>query len=193
MTIATVRMYFWTSPQRQRLQQYLGFTQGGFEEWFKRRLKPIREQLRGPEVKGVGIVNFMFCDGSPSMMGGRHGEWTKALSTLQFTWNCDLEALRDQPPLENVERLMRFAGSWCAQAPWPQVHAVGEALAAPLSEADRASLLPFLTWPREDWFRKRLYSGEQLELAMANARRDVAPALREARYLKPKRGPAPSQ
>ena len=40
MTIAAVRMYFWPSPQRQRLQPYLNITQGGFEEWFKRRHKP---------------------------------------------------------------------------------------------------------------------------------------------------------
>ena len=45
------------------------------------------------------------------------------------------------------------------------------------------SLLPLLTRPREAWFGKQLYSGDQLELAMANARRDAAPALREARYL----------
>ena len=183
MTISSVRMYFWPSPERERLQRYLNFTLGGFDEWFKRRLKPIREQLRGPAVKGVDIVNFMFCDRSPAMMNGRHGQWTKALNTLQFSWDCDLEDLRDQPPLENVERLMHFMGAWCTQAPWPQVHAVGVALSEPLSAAERASLLPFLTWPREDFFRKQLYSGDQLELVMANTRRDVAPAMREARYL----------
>ncbi len=184
MAIATVRMYFWPSRRRERLQHYLGVTQGGFEEWFKRRLKPIREQLRGPEVKGVNIVNFMFCDESRGSFGGRHGEWTLSLNVIQFTWVCDLEPLRDQPPIDNVERLMRFTGAWCEHAPWPQVRAVGGALSEPLSDADRASLRPFLTWPREEWFRKNLYSGEQLELAMANARRDAASALKEARYPK---------
>ena len=182
MTIACVRMYFWPPKSRERLQRYLGVTMGGFDEWIKRRLKPIREELRGPEVKGVDIVNFMFCDPSRTL-GGRHGEWTRVLNSLQFTWICDLEPLRDRPALENVERLMPFCGAWCETAPWPQVHAVGRVLSTPLDDAERASLQPFLTWPREDWFRKNLYSGAQLELALANARKDAARALKEARYL----------
>ena len=185
MTISTVRMYFWPSKSRERLERYLGLTMGGgFEEWMKGRLKPIRADLGGPEVKGVNIVNFMFCDPSRTL-GGRHGQWARTLNTLHFTWVCDLEPLRDQPPLENVELLMPFCGAWCEQAPWPQVRALGPVLSAPLSHADRTSLPPLLTWPREDWFRKNLYSGPQLELAMANARRDAAWAMKEARYPRP--------
>ena len=185
MTIATVRFYFY--PQRKRLERYLGATHNGFEDWFQRRLKPIREQLRGPEVKGIDIVNFMLCDADRVLMNGRHGEWKQVANTLMFTWICDLEPLRDQPPLENIERLMRFAGAWAEQAPWPQLRAAGEALSQPLTDADRASLLPFLTWPREAVFRGWGYDGERLELVMEKARRDVAPALREARYGKARR------
>ena len=57
MTISEVRFYYY--PRRQRLERYLTMTHWGFAEWFTRRLRPIREQLRGPEVKGVNIVNFM--------------------------------------------------------------------------------------------------------------------------------------
>ncbi len=182
MTIAAVRIYF--HPPRERLERYLTATHWGFAEWIKRRLKPIREQLRGPEVKGTDIVNFMLCSESRRMMNGRHGEWTRSLNSLQFTWLCDLEPLRDQPPLENIERLMRFCGAWAAQAPWPQVRAVGEVLSQPLTDDDRASLLPFLNWPREATFRRMGFEGERLEFALEKARRDTAPAMREARYLK---------
>jgi len=184
MTIATARFYYY--PARQRLDRYLSATHWGFAEWFHRRLKPIREQLRGPEVKGVDIVNFILCDESHVLFNSRHGEWKRVLNTMAFTWVCDLEPLRDQPPLENIERLMPFAGAWAQEAPWPQVRAVGQALSQPLTDDDRASLLPFLTWPREDVLRKMSYDDEDLKRKMARARRDVAPALREARYAKPR-------
>ena len=38
-----------------------------------------------------------------------------------------------------------------------------------------------------------MFSGAELELAMANARRDMAPAMREARYLQLKRRAASPQ
>ncbi|MFI4928018.1 MAG: hypothetical protein ACHP7E_10075 [Burkholderiales bacterium] len=181
MTIASVRIYYY--PKRQRLEKYLSATHWGFAEWFTRRLKPIREQLRGPEAKGVDIVNFNLGERSWYAPG-----WRKALNTFEFDFTCDLEPLRDQAPLETIERLMRFTGEIALDAPWSQVRAVGGALLQPLSDVEQESLLPFLTWPREAWFRKALYSGPQLELAMANARRDTAQAMKEARYLRQRRG-----
>ena len=185
MTIACVRMYFWPPASRERLRHYLDVTTGGFDEWFRPRLKPIREELRGPEVKGVNIVNFMFCDPSRAQPGA-HGQWKQLLNALEFTWICNLEPLRDQPPLENIERLMPFCGAWCETAPWPQVRAVGRILSTPLNDADRASLRHFLPWPRKEWFVKNLYSGPQLELALADARRETAWAMKEARYPGPR-------
>jgi hypothetical protein len=180
MTIVSTRIYYY--PRRQALERYLSATHWGFAEWFKRRLKPLREQLRGPEAKGVDIVNFMLCEPSRTMLGGRHTQWHRSLNSFQFTFACELEPLRDQPPIDNIERLMRFAGAWAEQAPWPQVRAIAGALATPLDDADRASLLPFLTWPREAFFRSAGFEGERLEFAMDKARREMRPVLREARY-----------
>ncbi len=185
MTIQAVRIYY--RPSRERLERYLSATHWGLAEWIKRRLKPIREELCGPEVKGIDIVNFMLCDADRVLMNGRHGEWKQVANTLMFTWICDLEPLRDQPPLENIERLMPFCGAWAAQAPWPQARAVGEILSQPFTDDERRSLLPFLTSPRESFYRQMGYDGERLALVMEKARRDVAPALREARYGKPRR------
>ena len=43
---------------------------------------------------------------------------------------------------------MKFYAELANQAPWPQVRAVGEALAQPLSDVDRITLQPYLQWPR---------------------------------------------
>jgi hypothetical protein len=125
MTIVSARFQFY--PRRERLRSYLNATHGGFDEWFRDRLTPIRERLRGVEAKGVNIVNFLLCE--PPRMHGAHAQWTKSLNNFQFTG------------------------------------------------------------PGEEWFRQAMFSGPQLELAMANARRDVAPALKQARYLERDAGP----
>ena len=180
MTIVTARIYY--RPRREHLEQYLSFTHWGFADWFNRRLKPIREQLRGPEAKGVDIVNFMLGDAaSPS------GQWRRVLNVFEFNYACDLEPLRDQPPIENIERLMRFTGAMASEAPWPQVRAVGEALARPLTDAERVELMPFLEWPREPWLKSMGYAGATLETARKNARQQMAPLWAEARYLEAKR------
>lgn len=118
-----------------------------FADWFKRRLKPIQSQLRGPEAKGVDIVNLMLHE--TRAHAWRPGEWAQRANTFEFSFVCDLSPLRDQPPVENIERLMAFAAAMAAQAPWPQVRAVGAALSQPLSDEDRLTLAPCLTWPRE--------------------------------------------
>jgi hypothetical protein len=56
MTISSVRFNFY--PNSARREKSLSFKLWGFAEWFEYRLKPIHEELRGQEVKGVDIVNF---------------------------------------------------------------------------------------------------------------------------------------
>jgi len=177
MTISDVRFYFY--PRRQRLERYLTMTHWGFAEWFTRRLKPLREQLRGPEAKGVDIVNFMLHE--REKQAWRPDEWHRRLNTFEFSFVCDLSPLRDQTPLENIQKLMRFGTTIAAQAPWPQMQAVSAALAAPLDDNDRATLVPYLTWPREATLRKLGYEGERLALFIENAREEARGPMREAR------------
>jgi hypothetical protein len=70
MTITSVRIYYY--PEDKAFERHLSGTHWGFAEWFLCRLKPIREQLRGPEVKGVNIVNFMLHEAmrTPHRPGG---------------------------------------------------------------------------------------------------------------------------
>lgn len=144
MTIASVRIYYHarTEGRSRRLTD----SHWGFAEWFSRRLKPIREQLRGPEVKGVNIMNLMLYENAAHAW--KPDQWYQRGNTLEFDFVCNLGPLLRTPAIENIPKLMRFYGELCESAPWPQARAVGSALLAPLSAADRITLMPFLQWPR---------------------------------------------
>jgi hypothetical protein len=144
VTIAKVRIYFYPLTRKRELG--LTATHWGFAEWFERRLKPIREQLRGPEAKGVNVVNLMLRE-NPEHAWHRN-EWHQRLNTFEFNFICDLRPLEAAPAIENIQKLMQFYSVVAKSAPWPQVRAVAEALAEPLSDEDRMSLLPYLQWPR---------------------------------------------
>jgi hypothetical protein len=144
MTIVTARIYYYPRTQARELK--LTASHWGFAEWFTRRLKPIRERLRGPEVKGVDSVNLMLYERPEHAW--KRDEWIQRGNTYQFTFVCDLRPLEQRPSIENIPKLMKFYAELASQAPWPQVRAVGEALAQPLSEIDRVTLQPYLQWPR---------------------------------------------
>ena len=145
MTIVTARVYYF--PRSQQLEQTLTQTHWGFAKWFQRRLRLIREQLRGPEAKGVDIVNFMLHEVPDRAW--YPNEWRQRGNTFNFSYVCDLRPLGENEPIENIAKLMPFLAALAAEAPWPQVRAVGQALAAPLTPEERKALLPYLQWPRD--------------------------------------------
>ena len=144
MTIVLVRIDYGTRDSKRTLQ--LNRTHWAFAEWFKLRLKPIRERLRGPEVKGVNIVAFGLVEWLPDDWPS--DTWLRGANRLSYHEVHDLQPLSQASPLENIKKLMPWAASRAAVAPWPQVRALEEVLAKPLSPAEEASLLPFLRWPR---------------------------------------------
>jgi hypothetical protein len=144
MTITSARIYYY--PAEKRREQHLTRTLWGFAEWFERRLKPIREELRGPEAKGVNIVNLMLRE-IPEH-APQPNQWLQRLNTFEYNFVCDLRPLAAGTPLENISKLLPFYAAIAAQAPWPQVRALAVALARPLDEEDRRTLQPFLQWPR---------------------------------------------
>ena len=144
MTIASVRIYFY--PGDEARERRLTFSHWGFADWFTRRLKPIREQLRGPEAKGVDIMNLMLYERrSPD---GRWDEWWQPGNTFQFSTVYDLRTLESSPAIDNIPRLMQFYASIADRAPWPQARAVATALRQPLTAVDKITLAPYLQWPR---------------------------------------------
>lgn len=150
MTIQTFRIYY-EARTVARTKRLTG-THWGFAAWFKRRLKPIKEQLRGPEVKGVDIVNLMLYEHAEHAW--KRDEWNRRLNSIHFDFVCDLQPLLDGKPLENVEKLMGFAATITAAAPWPQVRALSLPLSTPLSAQDKLNLEPYLRWPRAEslWY-----------------------------------------
>ena len=144
MAIASVRIYYY--PSTKRRQRWLTANYWGFTEWFTRRLKPRRERLRGAEVKGINIVNLMLCENPLHLW--RPNEWAQRMNSLEFSFACDLRPLEYGDKLDNLAKLMKFYAKVASAAPWPQMQAVAEALAEPLSGPDRSTLLPYLQWPR---------------------------------------------
>jgi hypothetical protein len=144
MTIASVRIYYYPMTRERELK--LTAAHWGFAEWFERRLKPIRDQLRGEEAKGVNIVNLMLHENPERAQSS--SEWHRWSNTFEFNHVCDLRPLEASPSLENIEKLMLFYADLVQKAPWPQVRALLEPLSAPLTEVDRITILPYLQWPR---------------------------------------------
>jgi hypothetical protein len=144
MTIASVRIYF--NARSEARARKLSFSHWGFAEWFSRRLKPIREGLRGPEAKGVDIMNLMLYENPEHAW--KRDEWYQRGNTFQFAFVCDLRPLEASSAIENIQKLMPFYATVAENAPWPQARAVASALDQPLSDVDRITLLPYLQWPR---------------------------------------------
>ena len=155
MTIASVRIYYYARTERR--SRMLSSTHWGFADWFDRRLKPIREQLRGPEAKGVNIVNLMLRE-NPAH-APQPSQWLHIANSFEFNFVCNLQPLEDASPIENITNLMQFYAVIAAQAPWPQVRALAAVLSHPLSEEDRRTMLPFLQWPRSVGYTGRLVTG----------------------------------
>lgn len=144
MTIASVRIYFYAATMERELK--VSANHWGFSKLFDRRLKPIRESLRGPEVKGVDIMKLMLCENPDHALPQNQRHWIE--NSRQFSFVCDLQPLKNHPAIDNILKLMRFYAVVADGAPWPQASAVAHPLRQPLSGADRISHLPYLQWPR---------------------------------------------
>ena len=144
MTITSVRINYF--PEDGKFEKELSHTHWGFAEWFVRRLKPIRESLRGPEAKGIDIVNFMLYEKPHPDL--KLSEWQKRMNSFEYNIRFDFASLLNRAPMDNIEMLMTTFAETARTAPWPQVVAVGGALGEPLTLDERAELLPYLQWPR---------------------------------------------
>jgi hypothetical protein len=144
MTITSVRFYFY--PNSARRERKLTTTLWGFAEWFEYRLKPIREELRGPEAKGVNIMNFSLYEDLERT--SRHDVWWHRGNTFEYGTSFDLASLSAMHRVKAVDRLMAWAAPVALAAPWPQAVAVGRALSTPLSQQEKEDILPYLQWPR---------------------------------------------
>lgn len=153
MTITSVRFYFY--PNSANREKALTHKLWGFAEWFEYRLKPIREELRGAEVKGVNIVNFCLYENPDQML--KKDVWWQRMNTFEYASLYDLAVLSKMHRLNGIEQLMAWATPIALSAPWPQVAAVGKALGVPLAASEKEEILPYLQWPRGDIKRRKSY------------------------------------
>lgn len=153
MAITSVRFYF--LPNSARREKNLSFKLWGFCEWFEYRLKVIREELRGPEVKGVNTINFCLYEKRDRMF--KHDVWWQRANSFEYDTLYDLAALSEMHRVKAIQQLMAWAAPIALAAPWPQAVAVGRALSVPLSEHEIAEILPYLQWPRGDIKRNKSY------------------------------------
>jgi hypothetical protein len=153
MTITSVRFYFY--PDSARREKSLSSKLWGFAEWFEYRLKPIREELRGPEVKGVNIINFCLYENLDRMF--KQDVWWQRANSFEYDTLYDMATLSKLHRVKAIEQLMAWAAPIALAAPWPQAVAVGRALAVPLSEREKEEILPYLQWPRGDIKNKKSY------------------------------------
>jgi len=137
MTIREVRLNLKAADRAVTRQ--LNRAHWGFTYWFDSRLKSIRPQLRGDEVKGINILIFDFRSlGLQGFTPAR--EWKQLLNTINYANEIDTVALLHSEPIPNIQMLMQLASTACHDAPWPQVRCLEPVLRTRLSETESTQL-----------------------------------------------------
>lgn len=140
MTITDMRIYLeYDDPQTAR---DMALTHWGVSTWLKARLKSIKAELRGAEVKGVNIVNIMLRENTAGLAYAE--QWRRYMNSFEFNHAYDLQALRSKPSVENIRNLIPLISKLAAEAPWPQVRAIGRLLSTPLNQGDLAEITEHL-------------------------------------------------
>jgi hypothetical protein len=132
MTIRAFRLYF--SCRDKDAAVRISKSHWGVSYWIDGRLKEIRSQLKGPEVKGVNLANVWFSE--PGTSPTPVGSWQRAMNGLEFGMEFDTPSLEGRPARENLPGLISIAAAAAAAASYPQLRAIGELLSRPLAEAD---------------------------------------------------------
>ena len=111
----------------------------GVADWVSRdRLKSIRKELVGADVKGADIVNVHFFENAARCM--RCNTWHRRANAIELNVVYDLQSLLQGDPVDNVKALLRVVATLCLSAPWPQVLAIGRALEPELTDEEAQNL-----------------------------------------------------
>jgi hypothetical protein len=110
----------------------------GVTNWVNLRLNEIHQLLRGPEAKGVNIVNVYFFENESHCKPCR--SWYRLINAFEYKIVYNIKSLIDRDSVENIRDLLQVASALCIVAPWPQVRAMGTVLQKPLNEEDERNL-----------------------------------------------------
>lgn len=132
MTIRFCRFYI--ELDDPEITKQMNLFHWGVANWLEQKIKTIKERLKGPEVKGVNIVNIHFWESSQNNL--QRNEWIRVINTFEYRVIYDFGTFNSSRPIENIQKLMLNASEFMLKAPWPQVRAIGELLSSPLSTVD---------------------------------------------------------
>jgi hypothetical protein len=139
MTIKSIRFQFEEIPHGR----WLGGQLSPMSDWLEDYVKPIRSELRGPEAKGVDIVNFYLYE---DLSKTPHpNEWWHRGNSFQYSFKFDFTSLIDLPLTDSALKLLEIVPAFALRAPWPQVRAIGKLLANPIPDEDKSTLKRHLT------------------------------------------------
>ena len=141
MTIRVFRLYF--QYEDEAITRAMSLTHFGLTDWVSLRLHGIRQLLKGPEAKGVNIVNIHFFESESRSKPC--DSWYRRINAFEYKLVYDIKSLIDRDAVENTKDLLRVAAGLCVAAPWPQVRAIGTVLQNPLNGEDERNLRRCLT------------------------------------------------
>jgi hypothetical protein len=123
MTIKYCRIYLeYDSPEISKRMARTHWW--GISNWLQKKIKPLGNQLKGAEVKGVNIVNiFLYERKRDSLIILR--EWEKTINTFNVADVVDLQSCIEIDPLLNAQKFISMSSSLMRNAPWPQVRSIG--------------------------------------------------------------------
>lgn len=140
MTIQTVRIYI--DYENGDVTRTMAVSHWGVVGWLDKKLKTIKPELNGTEVKGVDVVNVCFGEQPDSYL--HVDEWWRRANTFTYNTIYDIGSLIDLPPIENIEKLIGLSVKFMLDSPWPQTRAIGRLLSAPLTLSDKAEIQKYL-------------------------------------------------
>lgn len=106
----------------------------GASRWFASRLKAIRSELGGADVRGVEIVNVFLTERNTTK------EWIQFGPTLDCAMTYDPRSMISNKPVDNIKSLLPTLAEICVSAQWPQLRAIGRVLSKPLTPEDELNL-----------------------------------------------------
>lgn len=147
MSIKALRFYL--KCDDELVSRELALKHFGVADWFAKRMKSIKERLEVNEPKGVDIVNIFFIQNP-----GRTthlGEWWHRANSFEYSALHDVDHFLASDPVSNIKELLPVAIAAMKTAPWPQVQALGEMMAEPLTDEDFDQIKRYMEKYRKKW------------------------------------------
>jgi hypothetical protein len=147
LTICVCRFYIKCDSSKKTLQLTLLY--GGLSVWLEKKIKAIKKELKGPEVKGINIINIHLLESPQNHQN--IGQWVNIINTFEYKLIYDMRLLSNKRPIERVKGLIALASEVLLTAPWPQAHAIGQLLSTPPTDKEMLEIQLCLTEYEKQW------------------------------------------